>query len=122
LTILALGMGFYRLDAKSLWYDELVSVGNARLDLGQLWRVITTRDPNMSLYYVLLHFWVRIFGYTTTAIRSLSVVAGALTVPVTVVLGRRLFGRPVAAVAGLLLAISPFFIHYEQTKSPTIRV
>lgn len=115
LTILALGMGFYRLDAKSLGHDELVSAAHARLDLAHLWTVITTHDPNMALYYVLLHFWVRIFGYTAPALRSLSVVAGALAVPVTIVLGRRLFGRPVGAVAGLLLAISPFLIHSEQT-------
>ena len=108
-------MGFYRLGAKSLGYDELVSAAHARLDLAHLWTVITTHDPNMALYYVLLHFWVRIFGYTATALRSLSVVAGALAVPVTMVLGRRLFGRPVGAVAGLLLAISPFLVHAEQT-------
>ena len=95
--------------------DEIVSAAHARLDLAHLLNRITSHDPNMALYYVLLHFWVRIFGYTATALRSLSVVAGALAVPVTILLGRRLFGRPVGAVAGLLLAISPFFVHAEQT-------
>jgi mannosyltransferase len=115
LTILGFALASYRLGTKSMWLDEAVSAGHARLGLTSLWTVITGHDPNMGLYYVLLHFWVRIFGYGEAAVRSMTVVLAGFSVPVMYLLGRRLFGRSAGLVAGLLLAIAPFFVQYEQT-------
>jgi mannosyltransferase len=98
-----------------MWLDEAVSADHARLGLGELWTVISGRDPNMGLYYVLLHFWVRVFGSGEAAVRSMTVVLAGVAVPTTALLGRRLFGRAAGLIAGLLLAIGPFFVQYEQT-------
>jgi mannosyltransferase len=114
-TILAFVVASVHLGTKSLWLDEAASAARARLGLDGLWKIVSGGDPNMGLYYTLLHFWVRIFGYSEASLRSLSVIAGSLTVPVTVLLGRRLFGRRAGLIAGLLLALSPFFVQYEQT-------
>ena len=59
--------------------------------------------------------WRELFGSGKIALRSLTVLLGSLAVPVMVLLGTRLFGRPAGLVAGLLLALSPFLVHYEQT-------
>jgi mannosyltransferase len=115
LTVLAFALGSYRLGTKSMWLDEAVSADHARLGLHGLWTVVSHTDPNMGLYYVLLHFWVRVFGYSEAAVRSMTVVLAGLAVPVMVLLGKRLFGRTCGLVAGLLLALSPFFVQYEQT-------
>jgi mannosyltransferase len=115
LIVLALVLALYRLGAKGLWTDEAFSAGYARLGLAQLWHVLDGRDPNMGLYYVLLHFWCLAFGTGATAVRSLSVVFGVLSIPFAVELGTRLFGRASGLFAGLLLALGPFFVHYEQT-------
>ena len=77
--------------------------------------MITSHDPNMGLYYVLLHFWTRVFGYSEAAVRSMTVVLAGFAVPVMYLLGRRLFGRSAGIVAALLLAMAPFFVQYEQT-------
>lgn len=114
LMILAYALAAYRLDTKDLWLDEAVSANHARLPLSGLWTVISGQDPNMGLYYVLLHFWARVFGYSPSAVRSLSVLLGGLTIPAIVVLGTRLFGRSAGLLTGLLLATNPFFLHYEQ--------
>lgn len=115
LTLLAFALASYRLGAKSLWLDEAVSADHARLGLGGLWTVVSGGDPNMGLYYVLLHLWSRLFGYGEAALRSLTVLLGGLAVPAIALLGKRLFGRPCGLLAGLLLALSPFFVQYEQT-------
>lgn len=115
LTILGLGLASYRLGTKSMGLDEAVSADHARLGLNGLWTVISRDDPNMGLYYVLLHCWVRVFGYSEAAVRSMTVALAGLAVPVTVLLGKRLFGRTAGLVAGLLLALGPFFVQYEQT-------
>jgi mannosyltransferase len=115
LFAIALAAGFYRLGTKGLWLDEAFSANYARLGLSGLWQLSSRQDPNMSFYYLVLHFWVLVFGPGAAAVRSLSVVAGALAVPFAVLLGRRMFGSRAGLVAGLLLALNPFFLHYEQT-------
>jgi mannosyltransferase len=115
LVAVAVAAGFYRLGTKGLWLDEAFSANYARLGLSGLWRLSSQQDPNMSFYYLVLHFWVLVFGSSAAAVRSLSVVAGALAVPFAVMLGTRMFGRRAGLVAGLLLALNPFFVHYEQT-------
>lgn len=115
LTILAFGVASFRLGAKSLWLDEGVSADHAQLGLSGLWQVVSRTDPNMGLYYVMLHLWVGVFGDADTSLRAMSVLLGGLAVPAVALLGRRLFDRASGLAAGLLLALAPFFVHYEQT-------
>lgn len=115
LTLLALVVASYRLGAKGLWTDETVSANYARLGARPIANIVAGGDPNMGLYYALLNAWARMFGYSEISLRSLSVLFGGLAVPAVVVFGTRLLGRPAALVSGLLLALSPFFVQYEQT-------
>lgn len=113
-TLLALGLRFYRLDGQSLWYDEAFSVYLARMDMGE----ITTRtaaDIQPPLYYYLLHGWIQLFGDSEFAVRSLSALLGILSVPLAYLLAERLFQNRLAGLlAALLLAISPLHIWYGQ--------
>lgn len=110
---LAAALRFYRLDGQSLWADEGNSVALAGRSLAE----ITHRaayDIHPPLYYYLLHFWVRLFGTSEFAVRSLSAVIGILLVGLTFLLGRRLFDPGVGLVAAFLSAISPFQVYYSQ--------
>ncbi|MGB9301511.1 MAG: glycosyltransferase family 39 protein, partial [Anaerolineae bacterium] len=71
-------------------------------------------DIHPPLYYYLLHFWVRLWGDSEIALRSLSALAGTMLVCATFMLGRELFHRRVAYIAALLAAISPFQVYYSQ--------
>jgi mannosyltransferase len=115
LAILAFVLAFHGLAAKSLDLDEAVSVEHARLGASGLWSVVAGGDPNMGLYYVLLDGWLRIFGDSETAVRSLTAVSAGLAVPVVALLGIRLFGRIAGLVAGLLLALDAFYVQYAQS-------
>ena len=115
MTILAFGVASYHLGAKSLWLDEAASADFTSYGLAHLGDIVSGGDPNMSLYYGLLYFWRELFGSGEIALRSLTVLLGGLAVPVMVLLGTELFGRAAGLVSGLLLALSPFFVHYEQT-------
>jgi mannosyltransferase len=115
LTILALALDLHALGAKSLDFDESVSVDHARRGLGALWSVVSGGDPNMGLYYVLLHGWVRVFGETETAVRALSAISAAAAIPVVALLGARLFGRRAGLIAGLLAAVDAMLVQYAQT-------
>src|SRR5689334_6742501 len=58
LVILALLVNLYRLGAPSIWFDEAFSVQLARQPLPLLVHIIFGPEPNMELYYIILHFWI----------------------------------------------------------------
>lgn len=110
---LAGGFGSFRLGAKSLWWDEGFSVWLARLDWPAAWQLMRTAEANMMLYYVLLHFWLRL-GTNEVAVRSLSTVAAVVCIVPFYFLGARVLGARYALLASSLLAANAFFIHYAQ--------
>jgi uncharacterized membrane protein len=99
---------------KTLWLDEAFSLWMARHDLPALFAWLVYIDHHPPLYYILLHEWVTLFGYTPSALRSLSAVTSILALPVYALAARKLAGDRLALVAAWLLAISPFHIRYAQ--------
>jgi len=94
-----------------LWLDETLSVNIARLPLGDLFEALR-HDGAPPLYYVLLHWWMEVFGTGTIAVRSLSGLFAVAALPLVWVAGERLGGRRVAAASLILLATSPFAVRY----------
>jgi mannosyltransferase len=113
ITVLAAALRFHSLAAKSFWFDEGVSVAIARLDWYNFVRILWRREANMSLYYLLLHFWLH-FGGSEFFIRSLSVLFAIASVPVIYLLGRRLIGSRVGLIAAALLAVNAYHVQYSQ--------
>lgn len=111
LTGLVLGLGFFRLGDKSIWLDEAASLVRARTE--SIWESLAAQS-NMGLHTFLLHFWIRVFGESETAIRSLSVLFAALCVPAVYLVGRRLFDRHVGLVGAVLLTPNAFFLSWAQ--------
>ena len=101
------------LGKESLWLDEVTSVQRARLDWPSLASVLFEQDPNMGLYYILLHLWKDV-GDSEQAVRSLSVIAAVATIPVLYLLATRMFGRRVGLTSAVLLAVNAFHVRYAQ--------
>lgn len=70
-------------------------------------------QPNLS--FVPAAFSITIFGKTIFAVRLVSAVEGVLTVMLTYLAGRELFGRRVAWMAAVMLAAMPVHIHFSRT-------
>ena len=113
-ALLAFALAMFRIDARSIWYDEAVSVLASGSSLTEVEHVARTFDPNMSGYHAILNLWQRAFGDSETGLRSLSAVAIAAAVFVIVSLGRSLHDERTGLIAGLVLAVSPFFVRYGQ--------
>jgi 4-amino-4-deoxy-L-arabinose transferase-like glycosyltransferase len=111
--LLATWLRFYRLAGQSLWSDEGNSVALAQASLAEI-ASRTALDIHPPLYYWLLHGWMRVFGESEVAVRSLSAVTGVLLVGVVYGLGTRLFDRRVGLMAALIAAVSPFQVYYSQ--------
>jgi hypothetical protein len=127
--LLAFGLRVHNLGAQSFWNDE----GNsARLSERSIPLIIegTASDIHPPLYYLLLNQWRKLVGDSEFGLRSLSLFAGMLTVPLTFVLGK-MTGRREAQrrrrgtqrenrgfllgfLAAALLAINPSMVYYSQ--------
>jgi mannosyltransferase len=111
--LLAAWLRFYRLAGQSLWSDEGNSVALARAGLAEI-AGRTALDIHPPLYYWLLHGWMRVFGESEVAVRSLSATIGVLLVAVVYRLGTQIFNRRVGLLAAFVAAVSPFQVYYAQ--------
>ncbi|MFO7741885.1 MAG: glycosyltransferase family 39 protein [Anaerolineae bacterium] len=114
LGILAAVTRFYQMDAKSLWYDELISVVVAQGSLPTVIGQVSQRPP---LYDVVLHAFMRL-GESDFIVRLPAAVFGIAAVVSVYYVTRELFDTETAVLAGLLLALSRFHIHYSQESRP----
>src|SRR3954470_13004049 len=95
------------------WIDEGLSVGISQHAIADIPGVLR-QDGSPPLYYVLLHFWMEVFGRSEAQTHAFSLVCALLTVPAAWWAGRSLFGpRTGWALAGLT-AINPFLTSYAQ--------
>lgn len=90
-----------------------MSVGIARLPWTQFFKLIWAREANMTAYYILLHFWLKV-GSSEFFVRSLSVIFGIATVAALDRLGRELFGQTTGWIAASLLALNAWHIAASQ--------
>ncbi|MCX7955746.1 MAG: hypothetical protein N2593_01380 [Patescibacteria group bacterium] len=58
---------------QSLWRDEAFSYLISKKNIIEI-LFLTAKDFNPPLYYIILHFWIKIFGYSEIVLRSLSLI------------------------------------------------
>jgi mannosyltransferase len=104
---------FLYLTRKPFWFDESFSAEVARISWGNFLHLLWWREANMSMYYVLLRFWLQ-FGHSEFYIRSLSVALAVATIPAIYWLARLLFDRRVALIAAALLTFNAYSVRYAQ--------
>ncbi|WP_189925204.1 glycosyltransferase family 39 protein [Kitasatospora xanthocidica] len=114
-ALVTLAVGGYRLGTPDLWRDEIATATVATRSLGDLLRLLQHIDASNGVYYLLMHGWTAVFGDSTVALRTPSVLAMAGAAAFVALTARRLFGGRVAAVgAGLLFAVVPLVSRYAQ--------
>jgi mannosyltransferase len=116
ISLLGLGLRFYRLSNQSFWTDEVSSVICARAPLDQIAELSSTLNNSLPTYFLLLRPLVgQSNEHVEFRARSLSALAGGLTVPAFVLLMYRWHRRWMPAlVGGLLLALNPLLLWYSQ--------
>lgn len=128
LFALALGLNLYRLGTPSIWFDEAFSVELARQPLPLLWHISFGREPNMELYYLFLHFWLKataFFGLHPTefVVRLPSAIFAACSTVFVFALGRRFLGSSAAIVGTILYLLNDIQLTYaQQTRSYSLQL
>jgi mannosyltransferase len=107
---------FATLSTQSIWFDEAATWDLVRRPFGEMLGRIPDGESNPPLFYVLEWGWTRAFGDGEAGLRSLSALAGLLTVPVAYAIGRRAASG--VACAGLataaLVAVNPLLVWFSQ--------
>ena len=120
IILLATLLRLVAISTRPIWYDEAFAVLFAEKGLQAMLHGTLTQvggiaaDVHPLAYYLLLKGWMNVFGQSLTVVRLLSVLFGVGTVLITYVLSRSLAGERMALTAALLVALSPFQIHYAQ--------
>lgn len=103
---------------QSLWLDEAIGAIAAKdYSYSGIAYKFLLADNHPPLYYMLLKFWTSFFGFSDIAIRSLSILAGSLTIYITYKLAFLINNKKVNKIAiltVLLMATSQFFIYFSQ--------
>jgi uncharacterized membrane protein len=113
-TLVAIALRFWRIDAASYWSDELFSIFWVRESLGMMWGPGLEIETTPPLYYTLLKAWNAIFGETELAGRGFSALVSVLAVPVIYRLAREFALPGTALLAAALVALSPMQLLYAH--------
>jgi mannosyltransferase len=114
-ALLAAVLSVVEIGSRSLGFDEGATVAIVSQHGSALGSAIARDGGNMSGYYLLMHVLVGWWGTGLVVLRLPSVVFTVLTVALVAALGRRLFDRRVAVVAGLLCAVNLPLVYWAQT-------
>jgi len=95
----------------SLWGDEAWAATLAIKPIFQIIKIVA-RDTSPPFYYLLLHGWMKIFGTSEIAIRSLSFLFFLGTVLTVYLIARYLWGKKTGILAALLTFTNPFLFTY----------
>jgi uncharacterized membrane protein len=115
ITMIGLFLRVYGLNQQSLWYDELFSFDKAHPGKTwlEVWNSVHT-DNHPPFYYLLLHAFFKVFGFTATSGRLLSTIAGTLAIPATYFLGRLVRGPKLGLLLASIAATNYFLVYYAQ--------
>ncbi len=95
------------------WIDEGLSVGIADRPATEIPGTLRL-DGSPPLYYLLLHYWMPVFGRSEVATHTLSLVLALACIPLSWWLAGRLFGTRAGWLAAVLATTNPFLTQYAQ--------
>lgn len=98
---------------QTFWRDEAFSYFMAKKNIVEI-IFLTARDFNPPLYYFLLHFWIKIFGSSEIAMRSLSIIFFWGTIYVAFLFLKNIFKlkEKKALFYLILFILNPLLIYY----------
>lgn len=115
--ILLIGAAFrlYQLDSLpfGLWWDEAFSgLQVQRIANDAAFRPVYLQETSLH-WYIMLPFY-HLWGATPLSLRLSAALGGTLGVLAVTLLGRELFGRRVALIAGVLLAVMAWHVNFSR--------
>src|SRR6201986_3366219 len=115
LTLLGAVLRFATLGLQAYHHDEIVTASRIlRVGFGHAMDAVGFSESAPPLYYALAWVWTQVTGTGPWGLRSLSALAGVLTIPVAYLIGRELRSRRTGLLSAALVAVNPMLLWYSQ--------
>jgi len=122
ILILSALLRFFHLDYQSPWLDEIHTLNEANPNASFLdvYSQILSGEQMPPLYFYILYFLFKIFGYSIFVARFFSAIIGVLVVYVLYKLTKELIDKKTALFAALLIGLNYFMVYFSQEARPYI--
>ena len=104
----------YKIGETSLWYDECFSIDLGNDSCEEIIHYSLYNDTNPPFYILLIHFWIKVFGDSEVALRSVSAISGSLACSIFFLLALKFFNWQTAVFSILLYFSSNDLYYYSQ--------
>lgn len=113
LLLIGVFVRFYDISGQNLWLDEAYSANIANLSIKA---IVNEFAGNVfpPLYYILLSIWTDLFGTSVFVLRSLSAIAGSISLLLFSLLLPRGMDYSQKIFAILIFSLSPTLIYFSQ--------
>lgn len=113
IIILSAFLRLYKLDFRSLWYDEVQTIRSAQASHVLL--PDFQKSPNhRTLYITMMHYWLGLFEKSDFLTRLPSAIFGILSVFLVYLLVKKIFDEKTAFLSTLVFSLSKINIWYSQ--------
>jgi hypothetical protein len=105
----------FHLGTDALGASEAYSAWAAAKPVGAIMRTPVLHDPGKQVfYYVVLHYYTRIFGLSEISLRSLSVIFSLTTLALVFAIGCEMFDDNTALAAAAMWAFNPLAVVFAH--------
>lgn len=104
------------------WYDEICSVYNAQKELIGI-KNYATWDINPPFYNYILHYWMKLFGISEVATRSLSLMFNGIGAGLLFYFSKKYFNLTTAIFASILyFGNNEIFYYAQETRTYSLNL
>jgi 4-amino-4-deoxy-L-arabinose transferase-like glycosyltransferase len=93
--------------------DEPFTIFYSQTGFPALFEMLKTEN-NPPLFFVLLHFWIKVFGISALSVRFLPFLFSTLTAPVIFITGKRFFSVQSGLLASLIFTFSNYHLAFSH--------
>ena len=109
-----LTLSFYKIGVNSLWFDECFSIDLGNDTIREIINYSIYNDTNPPIYLLVVHYWMKVFGNSETALRSISAISMSFACGIFFLLSLRFFNWQAAIFSVLLFFVSNDLFFYSQ--------
>jgi mannosyltransferase len=113
LILLNLVLKIIFLDHRDISMDEPFTIFYAQTDFHTLFEMLRTEN-NPPLFFILLHFWIKVFGISAFSVRFMPMIFSTLTVLVIFLIGKKFFSLRIGLVAALIFTFSNYHLLFAH--------
>ncbi len=107
---------FYHLSFQDIWLDEIHTLkeSDPGISFSESYQAIMFREGIPHFYFLIVRFFLELFGNSIFIARSVSAISGLLSVYFIYKLGKEIFNKNAGYIAAILLTVNLFHIEYSQ--------